>query len=172
MQLDESNSHRWLGSWHALLSKNFLLQCPLHLDVDLCTMIASSCGTLKFEHTTKVLAKRMQKYYRISLCAMQHDEECLPEESVIRAQLQQLRAKRTMKSLALVQDLSDSTLALNDITGRLRDLSHGREAGCLEYCLVYSSVALPSWLRQSGDPSGDNIAVMLSCAYPCSQQLN
>ncbi|KAK9827541.1 hypothetical protein WJX74_009437 [Apatococcus lobatus] len=53
-----------------------------------------------------------------------HDEECLPEESVLRAQLLQLRSKRIMKSLALVQDLSDSTLALNDITDGQGMLAH------------------------------------------------
>ena len=55
---------------------------------------------------------------------LQHDEECLPEEGVIRAQLKQLQSKRVMKSLALIQDLSDSTLALNDITGIATNLQN------------------------------------------------
>ncbi|KAK9868102.1 hypothetical protein WJX84_004510 [Apatococcus fuscideae] len=53
-----------------------------------------------------------------------HDEECLPEEGVIRAQLKQLQSKRVMKSLALIQDLSDSTLALNDITDGKGIIAH------------------------------------------------
>lgn len=52
-----------------------------------------------------------------ALCNVQEDDT-MPDDVHLIKEVQGLRARRLLRTLAVVQDLSDALMALNDVTGR------------------------------------------------------
>lgn len=51
---------------------------------------------------------------------MAQEDEALPDDVHLLAEVQSLRNRRLLRTLAMVQDLSDALMAVNDVTGKLQ----------------------------------------------------
>ena len=56
--------------------------------------------------------------YFMTSCAKQEDET-MPDDIHLIKEVQALRSRRLLRTLAVVQDFSDALMAVNDITGDL-----------------------------------------------------
>lgn len=53
-------------------------------------------------------------------CFVHHlqEDEAMPDDVHLLTEVQSLRSRRILRTLALVQDLSDGLMAINDVTGK------------------------------------------------------
>lgn len=54
-----------------------------------------------------------------SLLLHLQEDDTLPDDVHLIAEVQSLRNRRLLRTLAMVQDLSDALMAINDVTGEL-----------------------------------------------------
>lgn len=54
-------------------------------------------------------------------CFVDHlqEDEAMPDDVHLLTEVQSLRSRRILRTLALVQDLSDGLMAINDVTGKV-----------------------------------------------------
>ena len=82
------------------------------------------------------------------LSLAQEGEQAEHGDSALRLELQQLQARRMLRTLAVVQDLADALLALNDVRGArpelgpmLRGCQQQRRQTCCQPCSMCAQMA-------------------------------
>ena len=79
---------------------------------------------------------------RINHSRLSQEDEALPDDVHLLAEVQSLRNRRLLRTLAMVQDLSDALMAVDDVTGKLQAVVVVIKKACMYafYLYVHLSV--------------------------------
>ena len=93
--------------------------------------------------------------------SVQEGEQAEHGDSALRLELQQLQARRMLRTLAVVQDLADAMLALNDVRGARPETARAAWETAAQ-AAGWTSL-LPTLLHVRADDKGGHSDVTLLC---------